>query len=133
MQDSFLAPRLTPQPAIKLILVVEDEVNIGILIVQFIQDEMGHYAVHHMTGNHAIEMCRTQTPHLFILDYGLPDMTGLELHDQLHTFDHLSKVPTLMISARKPPQRELQQRNISFVSKPFDLTYLQRTIGRLLA
>jgi CheY-like chemotaxis protein len=124
---------VSQEKVVKLILVVDDEVDIGMLVVQVIQEEMGHRALHHVTGNQALVACRSQTPHLFILDYGLPDMTGLELHDQLHTLEHLSLVPTLLVSVRQPPQRELRQRHISFLPKPFDLLRLQRTIERLLA
>ena len=124
---------MSQEKRVKLILVVDDEVDIGMLIVQVIQEEMGHRAFHHVTGKQALEACRSQAPHLFILDYGLPDMTGLELHDQLHTLEYLSNVPTLLISVRQPPQRELRKRHISFLPKPFDLLRLQRTITKLLA
>ena len=133
MPGPIQEPRTTPQTTVKLILVVDDEVDIGMLVVQLIQEEMGHRALHHPTGNLAIEACRTKTPHLFILDYGLPDMTGLQLHDQLRAFDHLSTVPTLLVSARKPPQKEMRRREISFLAKPFDMTRLQQTIAKLLA
>lgn len=124
---------MSQEKLVKSILVVDDEVDIGTLIVRVIQEEMGHRAFHHVTGNQALEACRSQTLHLFILDYGLPDMTGLELHDQLHTLEHLSHVPTLLISVRQPPQRELRKRHISFLPKPFDLIRLQRTIATLLS
>ena len=133
MPKSIQTTGTTSHTSVKLIFVVDDEVDIGMLVVQLLQEEMGYHALHHTTGNQAIEACRTQTPHLFILDYGLPDMTGLELHDQLHTFDHLSNVPTLLISARKPPLQELRQRKVSFMAKPFDLTRLQQTISQMLA
>jgi DNA-binding response OmpR family regulator len=133
MPGPIQEPRTTPQTTVKLILVVDDEVDIGMLVVQLIQEEMGHRALHHPSGNQAIEACRTQTPHLFILDYGLPDMTGLQLHDQLHAFDHLSAIPTLLVSARKPPPKEMRRREISFLAKPFDMTRLQQTIVKLLA
>ena len=124
---------MSQEKPVKLIMVVDDVVDIGALIVQVIQEEMGHRAFHHVAGKQALEAGRSQTPYLFILDYGLPDMTGLELHDHLHTLEHLRNVPTLMISVRQPPQRELRRRNISFLPKPFDLLRLQRTITELLA
>jgi CheY-like chemotaxis protein len=124
---------VSQEKVVKLIVVVDDEVDIGVLIVRVIQEELGHRALHHVTGKQALEACRSQTSHLFILDYGLPDMTGIELHDQLHMFEHLSNVPTLLISVLQPSQRELQERNISFLPKPFDLTRLQHTIAGLLA
>jgi CheY-like chemotaxis protein len=133
MPKSIQTNGTTSQTLVKLIFVVDDELDIGMLVVQLLQEEMGHRALHHTTGDQAIEACRTMTPHLFILDYGLPDMTGIELHDQLHTFEHLSHVPTLLVSARKPPLQELRQRKVNFMAKPFDLTRLQHTITQMLA
>jgi CheY-like chemotaxis protein len=133
MPASIHAHSTNSDSSIKLIFVVDDEVDIGMLVVQFIQEEMGHRAIHHRTGNQAIQACQKHSPHLLILDYGLPDMTGLELHDQIHAFDHLRNIPTLVISARRPPQKELRQREILYIAKPFDLTQMQNVITRLLA
>ncbi len=60
-------------------------------------------------------------------------MSGLELHDRLHTLEHLKTVPTLLISSVKPPLRELQKRALIFMAKPFDLIELLHTITKLLA
>jgi CheY-like chemotaxis protein len=122
----------TNQNSEKVVFVVDDDEHIGLLITQLIQQETPHKAWHHTTGGKALEALSLHTPHLFILDYELPDMNGLELHDQLHKFDSLRDVPTLLISAMKPPLRELRKRAITFLAKPFDLTELLHTISRLL-
>ena len=122
----------TNQNSEKVVFVVDDDEHIGLLITQLIQQETPHKAWHHTTGGKALEALSLHTPHLFILDYELPDMNGLELHDQLHKFDSLRDVPTLLISAIKPPLRELRKRAITFLAKPFDLTELLHTISRLL-
>lgn len=120
------------QTPIKLIFVVDDDKEIGMLIVQVIEHETLHHVHHHLTGTHALQAIAIHTPHLFILDYGLPDMNGLELHDQLHAFDHLKDTPTLLISAQRPPMREVRQRQITFLPKPFELTNFLQAVGTLL-
>jgi CheY-like chemotaxis protein len=122
----------TNQNSEKVVFVVDDDEHIGLLITQLIQQETPHKAWHHTTGGKALEALSLHTPHLFILDYELPDMNGLELHDQLHKFVSLRDVPTLLISAMKPPLRELRKRAITFLAKPFDLTELLHIISRLL-
>jgi DNA-binding NtrC family response regulator len=117
----------------KTILVVDDDENIGIIIIELIHQETPHKSLRHVTGTQAIQALRNHIAHLFILDYELPDMSGLQLHDQLHTFDHLSNVPTLLISAKKPPMYELRKRTITFLAKPFDLTKLLQIISILLS
>ena len=117
----------------KVILVVDDDEDIGTLITELIHERETHDVQHHVTGEQALQAMSTYTPHLFILDYNLPDMSGLELHDRLHRLEHLKSVPTLLISAVKPPLRELQKRAITFLAKPFDMIELLHTITKLLA
>ena len=133
MVESLPTSEATNQISDKVIFVVDDDEHIGQLITQLIHLETPHKAWHHTTGSQALEASRHHTLHLFILDYELPDMNGLELHDQLHLFEHLRHVPTLLISAMKPPLQELRKRTITFLAKPFDLTELLHTITRLLA
>lgn len=117
----------------KVIVVVDDDEEIGTLISELIHEQTTHEVQLYTTGNQTLQAMGASLAHLFILDYTLPDMSGLELHDRLHTFEHLKTVPTLMISAMKPPLRELQQRTLTFLAKPFDLMKLLKTIKKLLA
>jgi DNA-binding NtrC family response regulator len=116
----------------KVIFVVDDDEQIGLLLTQLIHQETPHHAWHHSTGSQTLEAITTHTPHLLILDYDLPDMNGLELHDRLHTLERLRNVPTLLISAIKPPMQEVRKRAITFLAKPLDLIELLRIIRRLL-
>jgi DNA-binding response OmpR family regulator len=117
----------------KMIVIVDDDEAIGTLIAELIQEHTAHEVQHYMTGKQALEATRTSLAHLLILDYNLPDMSGLELHDRLRTLAHLKTVPILLMSAMKPPLRELQHRAITFLAKPFDLMNLLRSISKLLA
>ena len=76
-------------------------------------------------------MIRNIKPDLVILDYHLPSMDGLELYDQLHASEGFERVPVLFMSAHVP-HRELEQRVISFIEKPFELADLLDTIEQLL-
>lgn len=116
----------------KLILIVEDDADIGYLLVQIIHQQTPHRAIHHITAGDALKAITTQTPHLFILDYGLPDMNGLELHDWLRSIDRLKHVRTILLSARNPPLDEIQKRGIFLIRKPFAVTKLLAHIDNLL-
>ena len=115
----------------KLILIVEDDADIGQLLVQIIHQQTTHRALHHLTAGDAIKAIMTITPHLFILDYSLPDMNGLELYDWLQSFGHLKYVPTILMSARNPPLEEIHKRGIIYLRKPFAVTELLATIKKL--
>jgi DNA-binding response OmpR family regulator len=116
----------------KLILIVEDDADIGYLLVQIIHQQTPHRAVHHITAGDALKAITTQTPHLFILDYSLPDMNGLELHDWLRSIDRLKHIRTILLSARNPPLDEIQKRGIFLIRKPFAVTKLLAHIDNLL-
>ena len=116
----------------KLILIVEDDADIGYLLVQIIHQQTPHRAVHHITAGDALKAITTQTPHLFILDNSLPDMNGLELHDWLRSIDRLKHIRTILLSARNPPLDEIQKRGIFLIRKPFAVTKLLAHIDNLL-
>ena len=132
MLDLAHASAANDQTMVKLILVVDDDEDIGLLIVQLIQRETSHAVMRHTSGTQALQAIQTHSPHLFILDYMLPDMNGLELHDQLHQLDRLKGIPTILISAHDPPWREIRKRKIIFLPKPFDLSTLLLAIAKHL-
>jgi CheY-like chemotaxis protein len=118
--------------AVKLIMVVEDDEHIGTFIVQLIYQETRHFAIHHSTPGQALNWAAQHAPHLFILDYGLPEMNGLELHDQLRTFEHLQHAKSILISATSPPLSELKKRDMIFLAKPFNVLKLINLLEQTL-
>jgi len=119
------------RPKEKLVLLVEDDINIGEVLTQAITQETPYKVLLKSDGPGALDAAETLKPHLFILDYHLPRMTGIELHDRLHAIEDLAQVPTIMISARLPVH-ELSKRNIIGMNKPIDLDEFLQTIEHLL-
>lgn len=118
--------------SIKMIMVVEDDEPIGEFIVEVIHQETNHFAIHHATPQEALEWASWHAPHLFILDFGLPGMNGLELYDRLHGFGHLKHARSILISAVSPPAAELKKRDMIFLAKPFNVLKLVELIERVL-
>lgn len=118
---------------IQTILLVEDDADIGEFIAQALNDETPYTILHVVDGPRALEAVASVKPDLFILDYQLPGMNGIELHDRLHEVKGFGKIPTLIISANVPSRKEMQQRQITFLKKPFDLNDLFKAIEKLLA
>jgi DNA-binding response OmpR family regulator len=121
------------QVHIQTILLVEDDADIGEFIAQALNDETPYTILHVVDGAHALEAVASVKPDLFILDYQLPGMNGIELHDRLHERKELANIPTLIISANVPSRKEIQQRQITFLKKPFDLNDLFKSIEKLLS
>ena len=68
---------------------------------------------------------------LFILNYHLPQISGIELYDQLHTIKELKHVPAIMVAAAFPEQ-EVKQRKIVGLKKPSDMNELLDAISKAL-
>ncbi len=117
---------------VKTILIVEDDIYIGEVLVQAITQETSFLAILVQNGDEALNTIKGIRPNLFILDYQLPRMNGIELYDELHAHTDLEQVPALMISAQLPI-KDLKKRNIKGMNKPIDLDEFLQTIEQFLA
>lgn len=117
--------------SVKMILVVEDDTDIGMFLVQAISQETHYQAMLVADGLQALNVVASIKPNLFILDYQLPSMNGIELYDQLQETQELQGTPAILISARLP-RREIARRKIVGMTKPLELDDFLQTIERLL-
>ncbi len=120
--------------AVKTVFIVEDDEAIGELLVQAIEQETSYQAVLASDGFQALKMLRTVKPDLLILDYGLPEMNGLEFYDTIHAAKALEHLPVLIVSAETARiQKEIKARQLSQLQKPFELANLFQAIERLFS
>ncbi len=113
------------------VMIVEDDVHIGAFLVEAITGETPYHALLVANGIEALETVKHLKPSLMILDYHLPGIDGLELYDRVHAMPEMRQIPAIMMSARLP-QRELEQREIVGINKPFDLDDFLQQIKNLL-
>jgi CheY-like chemotaxis protein len=116
----------------KLIFIVEDDAIMEEFLVLAISDETPYQVIAFPNGFEALEAVKDIKPQLFILDYLLPGMNGLELYDKLHAIEEMADTPTIMYSTNTPT-KELQKRKIIGIPKPFGLDEFLDTIEMLLA
>ncbi|MGI9061189.1 MAG: response regulator [Ktedonobacteraceae bacterium] len=115
----------------KTILVVEDDELMGQFITQALQDEASYQTVLATDAFRALSIVRSLKPSLFLLDYQLPKMNGIELYDLLHSAAGLEDVPTIFVSAI-PPIKQLAKRHIYYMEKPFELDEFLQKIKEIL-
>lgn len=120
------------RPSTQTILVVEDDSTIGGLLTDIINEETSYRAFLASSGEQALQLVKSLKPDLFLLDYQLPCMNGLELYDTLHTMQGFAEIPALFMSANAPVS-EIEKRRVSFIRKPFDLEDLLNAIEILLS
>jgi DNA-binding response OmpR family regulator len=129
--DNAVQKHLTPT---KMIFIVEDDEAVGALLVQAIEQETSYQAVLASDGFQALKMLRTVKADMLLLDYGLPDMNGLELYDTIHAVKALERLPALIISAEAARiQKEVNARHLIQLKKPFELTHVFEAIERLFS
>ncbi len=131
MYDRRFHTKATTNSPSRLIFIVEDDEDIGALLLQIIEQETNHKAIHHINARNALNAMTRTTPHLLLLDYSLPDMNGLELYDWLQSFEHVKQIPAILMSARTPPLDEIRRRGLIYLRKPFAVTELLSIIKKL--
>jgi CheY-like chemotaxis protein len=128
----MIVERQEEQADTRTVLVVEDDRNVGSLLVSIIEEELFYRAILADNGYKALEIVEETRPHLLILDYQLPGgMNGIQLYDRLHAQPGLEAIPALVISANAPID-EIQQRQIHYLKKPFELNELLEVTERLV-
>lgn len=119
-------------PTTPCILIVEDDPILGELLLEALQGEAICQGILAPSGERALSILRTITPVLFLLDYHLPGMNGLELADQLRRREGSERMPILLMSASLPQESGMLD-HLRTIQKPFDLEKLLQLIAELLA
>jgi CheY-like chemotaxis protein len=132
MPPSVIPPAAGRPGQSSTILIVEDDVAIGDFLQQLIEEETLYTSIVVPDGPHALAVVQQIRPCLFLLDYRLPGMNGVELFDRLQTIDEAKGVPAIMMSATLPTS-DLQQRGIYQLRKPMDIGNVVRMITHALA
>jgi len=116
------------------ILVVDDEPNVLRLIGYALQIE-GYEIVTAETGAEALKKAETEGPDLVILDIMLPDLSGIEVCQQLRSKAGMIGLPIIMLSARtQVPDKisGLEAGADEYVTKPVDSDEMVARVAALL-
>lgn len=113
------------------IVIVEDDNAIGLFLTLAFSEETPYKSILVPTAERALKVIETVKPDLFILDYQLPEMDGLQLCHELRMHQAFRDTPIILMSANLP-QQEFAQLKVIGIAKPFDLDELLDTVDRLL-
>jgi DNA-binding response OmpR family regulator len=109
-------------------VVIEDDADIGRL-VQTVLSESGMQVRLSATGTDGVAAVRDHSPDLVVLDYGLPDITGLEVIRRIRSF---SAVQILMLTGHDDLAETLLSAGASAVmTKPFRVRALREQIEKM--
>lgn len=113
------------------LLLVDDEVKILDMIDNYLKRE-GFETTRASNGNEALELFRSQSFDLVVLDLMLPELNGLEVCKEIRRF---SEVPIIMLTAKNDEIDKLLGLELGaddYISKPFSLRELTARIKAVL-
>lgn len=114
------------------VLVVEDDPAVGKNLVICLERE-GYRVLWCETGTEALQKCVRHSPHLIVLDIRLPDMSGLDVCNQVRNMGFTQ--PILMLSVYNEDADIVSGLEIGaddYLTKPFSITQLRARIRALL-
>ena len=109
-----------------LVLVVEDEADI-LTLLRYNLEKEGFRVATASDGEEALLAAGEQTPHIVLLDWMLPLMSGLEVCRQLRRNAKTRDIPIIMLTARGEEGDRVRGLNSGaddYITKPFSPTEL---------
>jgi DNA-binding response OmpR family regulator len=113
------------------VLIVDDDEEFVRMLGEFLEGQ-GFATLHAASGRLALELLKTETPDLIVLDIMMPDLDGLET---LRTIRTQRDVPIIMVTARGQAQDRILGLELGaddYLAKPFDPMELNARIRAVL-
>lgn len=132
MLPDIEALAVTKDATAKVILVVEDDAANAELLMHVLLRETPYQVYLAPDGIVALQLISHVKPDLFILDYRLPGMTGIELYERLHAHPRFNQTPALILSAcLEGYQEAIERHKLVALAKPFDVDELLALIAKM--
>lgn len=103
------------------ILVVEDEESLS-LLVKYNLEKAGFEVSCAFNGDEALDLIDKKIPDLIVLDWMLPEMSGIEVCREIRSLEYTKDVPIIMLTARSQEDDRLKGFNSGaddYMTKPF--------------
>ena len=116
------------------VLLVEDEKSIVTLIKYNLEKE-GFKVFCSETGEDALKIIKEKIPDLVILDWMLPDTSGIDVCRQIKIDKKLKNIPVLILTAKGEPDDKIKGLEVGaddYVTKPFNNKELLLRIKSLI-
>ena len=116
------------------ILIVEDEKPIRDM-VYFALDNDGFEIIEAVDGREATEILAQNNPDLILMDWMLPDVSGLELVRRIKRDEISSEIPVIMLTAKTEERDKIEGLDSGaddYITKPFSVKELSARIRAVL-
>jgi len=116
------------------VLLVEDEKSI-ITLIKYNLEKEGFKVFCAETGEDALKIIKEKTLDVVILDWMLPDVSGIEVCRQIKKDKKLKNIPVLILTAKGEPDDKIKGLEVGaddYVTKPFNNKELLLRIKSLI-
>lgn len=117
----------------KKILVIDDEVNIALLLENFLSDEYEVAVLNN--GLDALEWLESNLPDLVICDIQMPGLDGYEFLTKFRQRGFTRHTPVIMLSAKAESKERIKAYKLGaqdYVTKPFNPEELEEVVKKNL-
>ena len=116
------------------ILIVEDEQGL-VTLLTYNLEKQGYQVAVCMDGQKVMSTVVTENPDLILMDWMLPNVSGVELCQMIRQNYETKEIPIIMLTARGDEAdkvKGLSQGADDYMTKPFSVPELMARIGALL-
>lgn len=103
------------------VLVVDDDPNIVIVVAQILRGE-GFDVLEATSGAQGLELARTGSPDIVLLDIMMPEIGGFEVFRRLRLDPETENMPVMFLTASMKPEhisRSTEMGASGYITKPF--------------
>ena len=119
----------------KVILIVEDEPK-NLTLLRDLLQVSGYSTIEATDGTQGVELARTKSPDLILMDVQMPKMDGLEATRILKADATTSSIPVLALTSyamKGDKERILEAGCDGYLTKPFDIKELLKIVAEHLS
>jgi len=116
------------------ILIIDDEEDMR-FIISVCLTQGGYEVIQAASGKDALQILAMQKPDAIIVDYLMPEMSGLTLMNQLQNEKSLSSIPFIYLTAKSDPTilaKLMKSGANGIIEKPFDPVSFVQLVQKLL-
>ena len=118
----------------KKILIVDDDKDF-LKALNIVLEDKGYSIVTATDGAQALELARTESPNLILLDIMLPGMNGFKVCRFLKFDENYKDIPIIIISAKSDQEDKRLGKQMGaelYITKPFENGELLQAIKQLI-
>ena len=125
-------PDVAAQP--KTVLIVEDN-ELNMKLFHDLLEAHGYHVLEARNGNEAMELAGKNRPDLILMDIQLPEISGLEVTQNIKKNDELTNIPIIAVTAfaMKGDEDRIRQGGCEdYIAKPISVASFLEKVKRYL-